>query len=153
MTTICRDKTKYTFVLYLTSMRTKSHGPIGHPNLLLLPSSRQTSYRFSKIQRTTFIRLPVRRRMERFGWKKFLLLVFVSKFLFSLEFELNLLLFFFSPFVSLMFFSKNDMFYSTRKLSAVMLRASLVLELEKRRFKDPITTFSNLVLFFQNNSR
>jgi hypothetical protein len=65
---------------------------------------------------------------------------------FSLEFELNLL-------SSLMFFSKNDMFYSTRKLSAVMLLVCLVLGPERRRFKDPITTFSNLVLFFQNNCR
>jgi hypothetical protein len=52
-----------------------------------------------------------------------------------------------------MFFSKNDMFYSTRRLLAVILLVSLVLGPEKRRFKDPITTFSNLVLFFRNNSR
>ena len=77
---LCRDKTKYTFVLYLISMRTESHGTIEHLNLLLLLSNRQTICRFSKIQPITYIRLLAQRRMERFGCKKFLLLVLVPLF-------------------------------------------------------------------------
>ena len=156
MIIICRDMSKCTFALYQISTRTESHGLIERPNLLLLPSNQQTICRFSKIQLITFIRLLVQRRMERFGWKKFLLLVYVpfvflKKIYFLSSFELDLPFFCYS----LMFFSKNDMFYSTRRLSmlAVMLLVFLVLGPEKRRFKDPITTFSNLVLFFRNNSR
>ena len=61
---------------------------------------------------------------------------------------------FFFVLFSLMFFSKNDISYSTLRLSTVMPVVSLVLGLGKRQFKDPpIPTFSNLVLFFQNNYR
>ena len=149
-------------------MRTESHGIIEHPNLLLLLLNRQTICRFSKIQLITSIRLLVQRRKERFGWKKFLLLVFVpSSSIVSLSFELNpssLFFFFLSPLsssfcVSLTFFSKNDMFCLTRKLSAVMLLVTvpLVLGLEKRRLKDLICDhhdgFGTDSLFFKNLSR
>ena len=110
------------------------------------------SSRYLKIRPTIFHLFACSETDGKF-WVEKILVACVSPFPLFHVFSRASFVFLFHLF-GLMFSSKNDMSYSTRRTQWVIPLVSLVPGPPKRRLKDyPIKTFRNRFLFSQNNSK